>query len=162
MSLSKIIGINCPKCKEKQNFKVWQAINVTEDKELKDLVFSQSIFKFKCENCKAESLIEYPFIYHDYDKKFFVYFDSLGKFENIIESEGYITRTASNYLSFLEIIKILEDGMNEERIKEVKDELLSKFKINDKLKNIDNLYYSGINNNKLEFFVPKINGKISV
>jgi len=162
MSLSKNIEINCPKCKEKQYFKVWQSVNVTEDKNLKDMVFNQSIFKFKCDNCKTESLIEYPFIYHDYDKKFFVYFDSSGKFQNIIESEGYKTKTASNYLEFLEMIRILEDEIDESKIKIAKDELFNKFQSNDKLKNIDKLYYSGINNNKLEFFVPAINGKISI
>lgn len=161
MSLSKDIEINCPKCKEKQNFKVWQSVNVTEDVNLKDMVFNQSIFRFRCDNCGTESLIEYPFIYHDYDKKFFVYFDSSGNFQNIIESEGYVTKTASNYLEFLEIIRILEDGVEEERIKSAKDELFNKFKNNEALKNIDKLYYSGEKDDKLEFFVPAINGKIT-
>jgi len=162
MSLSKNIEINCPKCNAKQNFKVWQSVNVTEDITLKEMVFNQSIFNFKCNKCETQTLIEYPFIYHDYDKKFFVYFDSTGKFENIIENEGYITRTASNYLELLETIKILEDKIDEDRIKIAKEELFNKFKTNDNLKSIDKLYYSGIKDNKLEFFVPAINGKITV
>jgi len=162
MSLSKDIDINCPKCKEKQSFKLWQSVNVTEDAGLKEKIFTRDIFKFTCCNCKTESLMEYPFIYHDYEKKFFVYFDPSGKFENIIESEGYKTKTASDYLMLLETIKILEDGADENRIREAKAELIEKFKANDKLKNIDKLYYSGIKNDKIEFFVPAINGKISV
>ena len=161
MSLSKIIAINCPKCKEKQSFRVWQSINVSEDFNLKEDIFNQDIFRFTCKACKTESIIEYPFIYHDYEKKFFVYFDSSGKFENVIESEGYKTKTASNYLEFLEIIRILEDEVDENRIEDAKNELFDKFKTNEKLKNIDKLYYSGMKNNKLEFFVPAINGKIT-
>jgi hypothetical protein len=133
---------------------------ITEDKNLRDIVFNQSIFSFNCNNCGTESLIEYPFIYHDYEKKFFVYFDTSKNFENVIESEGYKTRTASNYLDFLEIIRILEDGVEEDKINVAKIELFNKFKNNDKLKNIDKLYYTGTKDNKLEFFVPAINGKI--
>jgi len=162
MSLSKVIEINCPKCKKKHSFRVWQSINVTEDFNLKEDVFNQDIFRFSCSNCKTESFIEYPFIYHDYDRKFFVYFDSSGKFENVIESEGYRTRTASNYLEFLEWVKILEDEVDDNKINDAKIELFNKFKANDKLKNIDKLYYSGMNNGKFEFFVPEINGKISL
>ena len=162
MSLSKIINICCPKCGENQVFKIWQSVNVTEDSNLKNDIFNQDIFKFMCNNCKTESLIEYPFIYHDYDKKFFVYFDPAGKFENIIESEGYITRAASEYLEFLEIIKILEDNVNETNVNNAKSEIFAKIKENEKLKNIDRLYYCGTIDNKIEFFVPAINGKISV
>lgn len=161
MSSFKNIEIVCPKCQSKQNFKVWQAVNVSENKELKTVVFSQDIFKFCCNNCGTESLIEYPFIYHNLEKKFFVYFDSSGKFENIIESEGYRTRTADNYLNFLEIIRILEDDIDENKVNDAKNSLLEKFKTNEKLKEIDKLYYSGTNNGKFEFFVPQINGKIA-
>lgn len=161
MSLSKVIEIKCPKCKESTTFNVWQSVNVTEDFNLRELVFSQEIFKFKCDNCKECIVIEYPFIYHDYDKKFFVYFNPSGEFENIIESEGYKTKVSSNYLEFLEFIRILEDGMDEEKIKDAKKELFSKFNTNEKLKGIDKLYYSGVKDNKIEFFVPAINGKIT-
>ena len=136
MSLSKIIEISCPKCKKKQEFKLWQAVNVTEDILLKDEVFSRDIFKFVCKECKVESIIEYPFIYHDADKKFFVYFDSSGKFENVIETSGYKTRVATDYFEFLEIIRILEDGIEEELIKSKKDELFDKFRNNESLKNM--------------------------
>jgi len=162
MSLSKIIDINCPNCKNKQSFRIWQSINVTEDFNLKEDVFNQDIFRFSCNNCKNEIFIEYPFIYHDYDKKFFVYFDSLGKFENIIENEGYKTKVSSEYLEFLEFIRILEDDVDESKVKSAKDELFSKFSSSENLKNIDKLYYSGMKDGKLEFFVPAINGKITV
>lgn len=162
MSLSKIVEINCPICGEKQDFRVWQSVNVTEDIHMKDLIFNQGIFGFKCKSCGKENLIEYPFIYHNYDEKFFVYFDSSGEFKNIIETEGYRTRTASEYLEFLETIRLLEDNVDEERINNAKEELFSKFRANDELKNITKLYYTGMENNKIVFFVPEINGKITV
>ena len=161
MSLSKNIEINCPKCKARQNLKIWQSINVTEDKTLKDMVFSQDIFKFKCENCGVISIIEYPFIYHDEAKKFFVYFDSSKKFENVIETPEYKTRTVGSYLELLETIRILEDEVDEERVRCAKEGLLNKFNNNDKLKHINKIYYSGTENGKFVFFVPVINGKIS-
>ena len=160
MSLSKIIDITCPKCKTKQSFKIWQSINVTEDKALKDMVFSQELFKFKCSHCGVMSIIEYPFIYHDAEKNFFVYFDSSKKFENVIETPGYKTRTAGDYMELLEVIRMLEDGADEKRVEIAKEELLNKFRNNEKLKHINKIYYSGTENEKLVFFVPEINGKI--
>lgn len=162
MSLNKVIEIACPKCNKKQNFTIWQSINVTENIELKPLVFNQDIFRFKCEECNSEIFVEYPFIYHDNNKKFFVYFNSSGDFKNVIENEGYKTRTTSSYLEFLETIKILEDEVDEIEILKAKEELLKKFKANEKLKGIEKLYYTNVENNKIVFFVPEINGKISI
>lgn len=161
MSLSKNVEVVCPSCKEKQVYKVWQSVNVTEDALLREDVFNQDIFIFKCDRCKAETIVQYPFIYHDYEKKFFVYFDPSGNFDNIIETEGYKTKTASDYLEFLEKIKILEDGIDEDIITKAKQELFEKFKSNENLKTIDKIYYSGIKNNKIDFYVPAIKGKIT-
>lgn len=161
MSLSKNVEVICPGCKQKQVFKVWQSVNVTEDALLKEDVFNQDIFVFRCDKCKTETIVQYPFIYHDYEKKFFVYFDPSGNFDNIIETEGYKTKTASDYLEFLEKIKILEDNIDEDRIIKAKKELFEKFKSSENLKTIDKIYYSGMKNNKIEFFVPAIKGKIT-
>lgn len=160
MSLSKIIDITCPKCNTKQSFKIWQSINVTEDRTLKDMVFSQELFKFKCSYCGVTSIIEYPFIYHDAEKKFFVYFDPSKRFENVIETPEYKTKTTGEYLELLEVVRILEDGIDEKKVAAAKEELLNKFRNNEKLKHINKIYYSGAENEKLVFFVPEINGKI--
>lgn len=160
MSVCKDIEISCKKCGAKKIFKVWQSVNVSEDKTFRDRVINRDIFKFKCDSCGVESFIEYPFVYHDFERKFFIYFDNSGKFENLIETEGYRTRTASNYFELIEIICILENDINEDMLRNKKTEILNKFGNNEKLKHINKIYYSGVKDDKMEFFVPEINGKI--
>ena len=62
MSFKKNIEIKCPKCTEKQNFEVWQLINVTEYPDLKSDIFNQDIFKFTCDKCRESGIILYPLI----------------------------------------------------------------------------------------------------
>jgi len=162
MSFKKNIEIKCPKCTEKQKFEVWQLINVTEYPELKVSVFSQDIFKFTCDKCKESGIILYPLIYHDESNKFFVYFNPEGDFSNIENQEGYRIKTAKEYLEFLEVVKFLEDSIAEDKVVNAKNTLLNQFKNNEKLKNIDKVYYAGNDGKKISFYIPQINGKISL
>ena len=75
MSFSKDVMVDCPKCKKRKVFKVWYSVNVTEDFKLRDMVFSGEIFTFTCDECKAKAFIAYPMIYHDYGRRFFIYFN---------------------------------------------------------------------------------------
>ena len=164
MSFSKEIMIDCPKCKKRKAFKIWQSVNVTEDFNLRDMVFSGEIFTFSCDECKVKAFIAYPMIYHDYERKFFIYFNPDNKFDNLVETEGYITKKTSDYLEMLEMIKIFEDEIPEEKVKELKNKLLDKLKEakSDTLKGIKDVYYSGKTDEKASFYVPQIKGKIDI
>ena len=164
MSFSKDIMIDCPKCKKRKAFKIWQSVIVTEDFNLRDMVFSGEIFTFSCDECKAKAFIAYPMIYHDYERKFFIYFNPDNKFESLVETEGYTTKKTSDYLEMLEMIKIFEDEISEEKVEELKYKLLSKLKEakSDTLKGIKDVYYSGKNDEKASFYVPQIKGKIDI
>lgn len=156
--------IDCPKCKKKQNFLVWQSVNVTEDFNLRDDVFSGDIFTFTCGECGTKAFIAYPMIYHDYDRKFFIYFNPNGNFENMIETEGYKTKKTSDYLEMLEMIKIFEDGVEEEKVFDAKNKLFSKLSNSnsDALKRINSAYYAGENGEKASFYIPQIKSKIEI
>lgn len=164
MSLTKTIEISCPKCKEKQNFKVWQSVNVTEDAKLRDIIFSGEIFTFTCEKCGTKTFIAYPMIYHDLAKKFFIYFNPEGDFSNLIETEGFVTRKTSDYLEMLELIKIFEDEMSEEYVKNLKNKLFDKLKQagNEQVKKVDKAYYGGKTGEKVSFYLPQIKSKVDI
>lgn len=164
MSFSKDVMVDCPKCKKRKVFKVWYSVNVTEDFKLRDMVFSGEIFTFTCDECKAKAFIAYPMIYHDYERRFFIYFNPDNKFENLVETEGYVTKKTSDYLEMLEMIKIFEDEVSEEKINELKNKLLSKLKEakSDKLKEITDVYYSGKTDDKTSFYVPQIKSTIDI
>lgn len=164
MSFSKDVMIDCPKCKKRKVFKVWQSVNVTEDFNLRDQVFCGDIFTFSCDECGSKAFIAYPMIYHDYTRRFFIYFNPDNNFDNMIDTEGYITRKTNDYLEMLELIKIFEDEVDEEKIKKLKNDLMNKLKDskNDKLKEIEKVYYSGKDGKKVSFYVPQIRGKIDM
>ena len=64
----------------------------------------------------------------------------------------------------LEMIKIFEDEVSEDKISELKDKLLSKLKEakSEKLKEIKDVYYSGKTNEKASFYVPQIKSTIDI
>ena len=162
MSSKKSIKIKCPKCGKETEFEVWQLVNVTKEPNLKEQIFSQDIFHFNCAECKKNIMILYSLIYHDEEKKVFIHFNPDNKFENAFHEDGYIIKQASDYLEFLEIIKIIDDGIDEALIDNAKKVLLAQFVVNENLKNINKLYYAGLDGDKTMFFVPQINSKISI
>lgn len=162
MSAKDNIEIKCPECGAKERFDVWQLINIKEFPNLKTEIFNQNIFRFSCGSCNKSIFILYPLIYHDEDKNLFIYFNPSGDFSNVIEQDGYITKTCDDYSEFLEIIKIFEDNIPEEKIVEAKNKLLTQFKSNEKLNKINKIYYAGYENNKISFYIPEIKGKVSV
>lgn len=164
MSYSKEVIINCPNCKKQKKFKVWQSVNVTEDFNLRDNVFSGEIFTFHCDECNAKAFIAYPMIYHDYERKFFIYFNPDGDFNNMVETEGYLTKKTSDYLKMLEMIRILEDEVEDEKAEFAKKKLMDKLKDakSKELKEIKDVYYSGSSKEKVSFYVPSIRGKIDI
>jgi len=68
MSMPVTEEIACPACGHKQDFVLWQSINVTLDPDLKQKVISRELFKFTCDKCKEQTTIVYPTLYHDMAK----------------------------------------------------------------------------------------------
>ncbi len=52
---------------------VYESVNVTLDPKLKNLVFSPKFNLVECAHCGQKSDADIRFIYHDMDKKFWIY-----------------------------------------------------------------------------------------
>lgn len=73
MSKTKAVKITCPKCGNKDDFKIWESINVQIDPQMKEQVMNKNAFLFKCPGCGEQTYVMYTLLYHDMDKKLMIY-----------------------------------------------------------------------------------------
>lgn len=66
--------ITCSKCHHEGVFRMYETVNVTLDKSLRERVFSDDLFKWTCPECGETFTIVYPFLYHDMDNGFMIHF----------------------------------------------------------------------------------------
>ena len=67
-------SFTCPKCQHEGEFRMYESVNVTLDKSLRDRVFSDDLFKWTCPECGETFTIIYPFLYHAMDHGFMIHF----------------------------------------------------------------------------------------
>ena len=65
--------LTCNKCGHEFPIDVYESVNVTLDKDLKEKVISKKIFEFICPECGEFHRVIYPFLYVDMEKMFMVY-----------------------------------------------------------------------------------------
>ncbi len=73
MSLPEKIEIECPKCGEKRDTVVRRSVNVTLDPKLKEDLFNGRLNVFHYQKCEEEAFVPTDLLYHDMDKKEFVF-----------------------------------------------------------------------------------------
>ena len=64
----------CPKCGQQTSTEIMISGNTEDDAGLKNTVFSESIFRWKCKKCGFSSKYQHPFLYNDIANKFMVYY----------------------------------------------------------------------------------------
>lgn len=122
--------IICPKCQAHGEFDIWESMNVDLNPELRDKVFSEDAFFYKCPECGAEIAVPYDFVYHDMTHKFIIMFSffepedfDYEPYELPLLSEamkGYTYRHVNGIYELKEKILILEKGLNDVAIEHMK------------------------------------------
>lgn len=71
--MKKEIEYTCPHCKHKEIINTYPVINLQEDKELYEDLFSLNLFKVECPECHKTSVLQYDLIVVDMYKKYIIY-----------------------------------------------------------------------------------------
>ena len=74
MTQQRMAVLTCPKCQNEQNVTVHDSLNVTLDPAGKNSLFNGQINIFECEVCGHKALLAVPFLYHDMERAFCVYY----------------------------------------------------------------------------------------
>lgn len=130
MSLVHKEEIICPKCKTHGEFDIWETMNVDLNPELREKLFSEDAFFYRCPKCGMEIAVPYDFIYHDMKHKFIIMFSFFEPDEfdyepleipHLSESlKDYTFRHAIGLFELKEKIHILEKGLNDVAIERMK------------------------------------------
>ncbi len=147
MTLNNIIKATCPNCKKQFPFEVWNCVNVQLNPEMRKKVLDGSIFNFTCPHCKFSARTEYPILYDDMENHFMIYFcseedvekskkelnEKVGEIKDSVSEEIFAStffRITTNYVQFVEKIKIFESGNDDRLIELMKLDLLKNAKHN--------------------------------
>ena len=128
--MRKRIDFICPTCKHKKRVTINDEYNETHIDKLID----KSIFRFKCDKCDTDILLDYNFVLRT--KKYSI---SYGDAKNV-------DRICKSIDDFKEKVLIFEDGLNDIFIE------LAKKKIEYELKKDLNLRYDGSDDARLIFY----------
>ena len=71
----------CPECDFKQEFDVYDSVNVSLNPEAKKQLINGELTIFTCDECGYQVEIEYPLLFHDVDQKFMIWMDPDGQID---------------------------------------------------------------------------------
>ena len=157
MSMPEKIEIECPHCKNKDKFTIWNSVNVDVDPPLREKVKSGELFLFTCKKCKKANLLDYKFLYNDMTNKFWLWYFPNGEFDlekematinnaPIMKIYDGVQRIVDTRENFLEKILIFENKLNDIAIEIVK--MVIREKANDMTMK---LYYAETSDGMLRF-----------
>lgn len=120
MSRSHETEYRCPYCGREFEMTVYDAVNVREDRDLRDRCVSGEIFQQSCPHCHREFLVQNNLLYSDPDHRFVIWVSSApvpGAVADAVAAplvkKGYTLRRCATVREFAEKIQILEDGVND-------------------------------------------------
>ena len=120
MAKQLIKQIDCPQCKEKADFQVWDSVNVSLNSALKEKIKNGTFFDWQCPHCGKTTRIMYPFLYIDMLHYFMIWFGNPEQCDpelyQSMDLEGYQFRNARTFNELLEKAAILENGLDDHAI----------------------------------------------
>ncbi len=131
MSQIRTEHITCPQCHKESEIELWSSINVSLDPELREKVFTNELWAWKCPHCGYETFIPWGTIYHDMENRFMLFFefddedvkDKYSPMElltGIGNMDGYVFRAVYGLNNLKEKIHILEEHLNDVAIERLR------------------------------------------
>lgn len=112
----------CPVCRHESSVDLQCSMNTMTDHRLKEKIFDESFFQWKCPKCGFETALLHPFLYNDLKNKFMIYLipnveRSRIVDENLEKEFGELTdirkRLAPDVNTLKEKITIFEGGYDD-------------------------------------------------
>jgi hypothetical protein len=139
MSISRTVNITCPSCGTPQDVRLYDAINVDTDPELKDALMQNQLNRVECADCGLSFRVDKPVLYSDPKLKMLIHWvpetdvmdrDAiLEEFEQSLEKMNEMmpegvdvpsVRLVMSRVELVELIFLLEAGLNQRVVEYVK------------------------------------------
>ena len=160
-------SLECPHCGKEILFPIFDYVNVTKNKELKEKILNKEVFTLYCPYCGSRKLLMYPMLYRD---------DALNYVLELCQSEQaavnyrfpldhpvckalantHTFRTVVGTNGLIEKIKILDSQMNEFAIAYLKKRI---FEQKNELKFV---FFEGVDEDCILFTIMSTNGTMDI
>ena len=139
MSISRTVNITCPGCGTQQDVRLYDAINVNTDPELKDALMQNMLNRIQCAGCDLNFRVDKPLMYNDPKLNMLIHWvpetEEMGREEILDEFEESLERMHENMpedqkapnvrlvltrVELVELIFMLEKGLNQRVVEYVK------------------------------------------
>ena len=126
-----ISSLNCPSCGEANSFERYDRIDVSKTPQFRTALIDWELFKFTCNHCGHQVIIDYPTIYVDEENKVIIQYlpsncSDLGSVSSIkelaaeLDISKYKRRIVTNLEDFVEKVQIFSEGMDDKAIEFMK------------------------------------------
>ncbi|MDU5225037.1 MAG: CpXC domain-containing protein [Streptococcus sp.] len=126
-----ISSLNCPSCGEASSFERYDRIDVSKTPQFRTSFIDWELFKYTCNHCGHQLIIDYPTLYVDEDNKAIIQYllsncSDLGSVTSIKElavefdTSKYKCRIVTNLEDFVEKVQIFSEGMDDKAIEFMK------------------------------------------
>jgi hypothetical protein len=139
MSISRTVNISCPSCGTQQDVRLYDAVNVNTDPELKDALMQNQLNRIECIDCDLSFRVDKPVLYSDPKLEMLIHWvpesDEMNReaiLEEFEQSLDQMTammpenekvpnvRLVMSRVELVELIFLLEDGLNHRVVEYVK------------------------------------------
>ena len=139
MSISRTVNITCPSCGASQNVRLYDAVNVETDPQLKDALMHNQLNRVECCDCALSFRVDLPVLYNDPKHQLLIHWipenpqtpreSVLEEFDRLIERMNAMVpqdievpsvRLVLSRVELVELIYLVEAGMNQRVVEYVK------------------------------------------
>jgi genome len=126
-----ISSLNCPSCGVTNSFECYDRIDVSKTPQFRTALIDWELFKFTCNHCGHQLIIDYPTLYVDEENKAIIQYlpsncSDVGSVPSIKElaaefdTPKYKCRVVTNLEDFVEKVQIFNEGMDDKAIEFMK------------------------------------------
>lgn len=125
MTSISISSFNCPACCGTNQFERYDRIDVSKTPQLRKSIIDWDLFKFTCNHCGHQVIIDYPTLYFDEENKVIIQYQPLShsilkELTVELDTSKYKCRIVTHLEDFVEKVQIFNEGMDDKAIEFMK------------------------------------------